>query len=173
MEQGSLDHFDLQLVAVFGWWCFQNPVEVPKTLKVEEASRADLNGDELGYLGSPRALLQELTVSCSLPRHCILHCCLKGYSEIYKVDRGQDLAPDDQVRSAVCAGEGGWEAVWLVGEVHCDLFLGAGMAADELMEQFKDCVMVLIVASAPEGHRAVVQSVQQGLAIKAEGAVGG
>ena len=114
MEQGGLDHFDLQLVAVFGWWCFQDPVEVPKTLEVEEASRANLNGDELGYLGSPRALLQELTVPCSLPHHCILHCRLKGYSELYKVNRGQVLTPDDQVRLAVCAaGEGGWEAVSL------------------------------------------------------------
>ena len=34
------------------------------------------------------------------------------------------------------------------------------MAAGELMEQFKNCVMALVVASALEGHRAVVQGVQ-------------
>ena len=88
------------------------------------------------------------------------------------MDGGLVLVPDDQVWSAVGTGEGGWETVWLVGEVHCDLLLRAGMAAGELMEQFKDCVMALIVTSAQESHGAVVQGVQQGLAIKAEGAVG-
>ena len=56
VEQGGLDHFYLQLAAVFGWWCFKDLVEVPKGFEVEEASGANLNGDELGYLGSPRAL---------------------------------------------------------------------------------------------------------------------
>ena len=55
------------------------------------------------------------------------------------MDGGLVLAPDDQVRAAVSTGEGGWEAVWLVGEVHWDLLLGAGMAAGKLMEQFNDC----------------------------------
>ena len=53
MEQGGLDNFYLQLAAVVGWWCFQDLVEVLKALEVEEAMRANLNGDELGYLGSP------------------------------------------------------------------------------------------------------------------------
>ena len=47
------------------------------------------------------------------------------------------------------------------------------MIARELVEQFEDSVMTLIVASTLEGHRAVVQGVQKGLAIRAEGTVWG
>lgn len=50
------------------------------------------------------------------------------------MDGGLVLAPDDQVWSAVSTGEGSREAVGLVGEVHCDLLLGGGVAASELIE---------------------------------------
>ena len=50
--------------------------------------------------------------------------------------------------------------------------LGAGVATTDLIQQFEDSVMTLAEAPALEGHRAVVQRVQKGLAIITEGAVG-
>ena len=61
----------------------------------------------------------------------------------------------------------------MVGEVHCDLLVGADVATGELIEEFQDCIMTLVVASALEGHRAVVEDVQQCLAIRAQGTVWG
>ena len=69
------------------------------------------------------------------------------------------LAPDDHVRSTVCGSKGSREAVRLAKEVHCGLLLGAGVTARELVEQFKDGIMTLVVSSTLEGHRTVVQGV--------------
>ena len=81
------------------------------------------------------------------------------------------LAPNDHVRSAVCGSKGGREAVLLVGEVHGDLLLGAGMADDKLVQLLQNSIMPLIVPSVLEGHRTVVQHMQESLTIGAERAI--
>ena len=55
----------------------------------------------------------------------------------------------------------------MVGKVHCDLLMRAPEGTSELVEQFQYCIMALVVVTVLEGHRAVVQSVQQCLAIRA------
>ena len=39
----------------------------------------------------------------------------------------------------------------MVGEVHCDLLVGADVATGELIEEFQDCIMTLVVASDLHG----------------------
>ena len=75
------------------------------------------------------------------------------------MDGGLVSAPNDHVWSAFSVSKGGREAVGVVGEVHCDLLLRAGVAATKVIQQFKNSVMLLVVAPL-EGHRAVLQGVQ-------------
>ena len=100
-----------------------------------------------------------LTVPFSHSCCCVLHGGLKWYRQLNEADGGQILVPDDQVWSAVCTAEGGKETVRLVREVHCDLLFGGGVTVRALVEQFKDGVMMLIVATTLESHKAVVQGV--------------
>ena len=76
------------------------------------------------------------------------------------MDGGLVPAPNDHVWSAFGAGKGGREAVGVVGEIHCDLLLRAGVATTELVQQFENSIVALVEAPALEGHRAVVQGVQ-------------
>ena len=57
--------------------------------------------------------------------------CFKRNGQFDQVDGC--LAPDDHVWSTVRGSKGGREAVLMVGEVHSDLLLGAGMADNELV----------------------------------------
>ena len=75
------------------------------------------------------------------------------------MDGGLVPAQNDHVWSAFSVSKGGREAVVVVGEVHCDLLLGAGVAATKVIQQFKNRVVLLVVAPL-EGHRVVVQGVQ-------------
>ena len=96
---------------------------VLKALQVEKASRVNLNGDKL-------ATLAVLEHSCWSSLYLALFLVTasstvvsKGTIEFHRVDGGLVLAPDDHVWSAVTTGEGGWETVGLVGDVHYDLLL--------------------------------------------------
>ena len=123
---------------------------------MEEAPRPNLDGDEVGS-GCCGALCQQILVPIPLPPCRIFDVGFKGDGQLNQVNGG--LAPNDHIRSAVCGSKGSREAVRLAREVHCDLLLGAGVTARELIEQFEDCIMTLVVSSTLEGNRTVVQGV--------------
>ena len=95
----------------------EQSVELLEPLHAKEASRADLQCDDVGVVGV-RTGIAEVLVLLDLPLHSIGDVGLEWHSQLHQVDCGG--APDDNVWALVGGGNVLGEVV-LAWRVNCDL----------------------------------------------------